>query len=142
MVVAYRDPVDQQRYLSDLANPNLGCPFCDPDEFLVETVGTMHVIANKYPYKVWESHEVLGHYMVVPVRHTLKPLDWTDEERADWWKIGVEYEVEGWSRYTRAPASPTRTVGHHHTHLIKVGNRVPLTDAPFIQALANQRLDG
>jgi diadenosine tetraphosphate (Ap4A) HIT family hydrolase len=112
----------QQRKKSD------GCPFCDPTEIdyrLIEQTDHAYVIPNKTPYDVWEHHKVLEHLLVIPKRHVGHLGELDDSELVDVMRLISRYEAAGYSVYARGIASPRRSVGHQHTHLIKIDQKSP-----------------
>lgn len=115
----------QRAYIASRAVASDGCPFCDAangGERPVLWHDTMLVLANRFPYAVWDSALVEDHLMVVPARHTLSLKDFTDDEMADFVALTTQYESDGYSVYTRSQGNKGRSVGHLHTHLIKTGD--------------------
>lgn len=106
--LAYRDHMK--------ANSAGECDFCRTNQ---PHDGMMRIIANDFPYAVWESREVVDHLMLVPKRHVLTFSEFTLEEKIEYFTRIEEYEALGYSCYTRAQTNPTRSVAHLHTHLLK-----------------------
>lgn len=105
-----------------------GCPFCDPAEIdyrLIERSEHGYVIPNKVKYDVWEHHKVLEHLMVIPQRHVASLSELNDQELLDLARLTSKYEAAGYSVYARAPSNGNRSVGHQHTHLIKIDSKSP-----------------
>lgn len=110
-----------------------GCPFCQLDDpvlnplprRMVQQTDHMYVTNAMYPYDFWEYMPVTEHLMVFPVRHVTSMRDLTAAERKDFVDIICEYESTGYSVYSRAPSNVARSVGHIHTHLIKMTNQPP-----------------
>jgi diadenosine tetraphosphate (Ap4A) HIT family hydrolase len=82
--------------------------------------GLSYVIPAQTAYEIWEFHAVLDHLMVIPKRHVNRLADLTDEERIDLMRVMGRYEAQGYSVYARAPQNTRRSIGHQHTHLIKI----------------------
>jgi len=47
-----------------------------------------------------------------------------EEEAKEFFRLVTDYEADGYSLYSRAPANTSRTVSHHHAHLIKLATDV------------------
>lgn len=110
-----------------------GCPFCNlkdtelnpiPRKILQETTH-MVVMGNMFPYQIWEHHDVLEHYMIVPKRHVGSLKELTPAERTEIMDLFSEYEARGYNIYTRATESKVRTLAHIHVHLIKIDHKKP-----------------
>jgi diadenosine tetraphosphate (Ap4A) HIT family hydrolase len=105
-----------------------GCPFCDPAEIdyrLIEQTDHAYLIPNETPYDVWEHHKVLEHLMVIPKRHVPHLGELEDAELLDVMRLIAKYEAAGYNVYARGISSPRRSVGHQHTHLIKIDQKMP-----------------
>jgi diadenosine tetraphosphate (Ap4A) HIT family hydrolase len=105
-----------------------GCPFCEPDNHLlnphprkrIEETAHMQVVTNSFPYDVWEQVPVKEHLMLIPRRHVAALAELTADERHEYMDLVCAYEAKGYSVYTRAPRNAIRTVAHLHTHLIRL----------------------
>ena len=61
--------------------------------------------------------------MVIPKDHRDTLINFTDEEAAEWTRVCARYEEKGYSLYTRSQDNITRSIIHHHTHLIRLGKK-------------------
>lgn len=115
----------KQKLTSD-TQKNL-CTFCHDDVMesrIVEELPHALVIRNRTRYDVWEGHSVLEHYLVIPKAcvGSLNELP-DDAARLEIMNIIAVYEQRGYNIYARAVGSPSRSVRHQHTHLIKFCER-------------------
>lgn len=103
------------------AKPVDGCVFCDTNE-LAHPIdrGSMWVVENRFAYDTWDGCRVTGHLMVIPKRHVYSTNQLADNEKLEYLALLSEYEDQGYSVYSRAMTSATRTVDHLHTHLIQL----------------------
>lgn len=103
------------------------CPFCDiamkQPESLVKDGKYTQIIKNGFAYSVWEGCRVLDHLMIIPTKHRHVLADLTHQEKNEWIDTCATYEEKGYSLYTRSPDSITKSIGHHHTHFIKLESK-------------------
>lgn len=102
------------------------CPFCAIDRGhvqYVEETKYLKVIRNRIPYSIWDSQGVIDHLMIIPKKHTDKLGDLHDKARVEYIGLIDKYESKGYNLYARAPASKTKSVTHHHTHLIQLDHK-------------------
>jgi len=85
--------------------------------------GEFVVIKNRFQYAVWDGCKVLDHLMVVPKRHVGGLGELTAQEKTEYVDLLAEYEARGYSFYSRAVHSATRSIIHLHTHLIKLDSK-------------------
>lgn len=123
-MLSHRDPETQKAYDEYQAAYGGECVFCDAAEREHNAPVAIHehfgIIPNRFPYSVWDTLPVASHYMIVPHRHITHFTEFTVEEAKEFFRIVTDYEADGFSMYSRAPANTSRTVRHHHTHLIKL----------------------
>jgi diadenosine tetraphosphate (Ap4A) HIT family hydrolase len=98
------------------------CGFCrgDRQSRIVHENKTMFVIPNRVSYDMFEGRKVTDHVMVIPKRHHEDIQSFNDQEKIDAMAIIGDYEARGYNLYARGVGSPTRSVKHQHTHLIKL----------------------
>lgn len=97
------------------------CAFCDiANEHIVAENDTMFVIPNRVSYDMFEGRRVVDHVMVIPKLHRESTAEFTAAERSDVMLLIGEYESKGYNVYMRGVDSPSRSVKHQHTHLIKL----------------------
>lgn len=115
------------------------CPFC----LIVESGGeivaeneTMFIIPNRVSYDMFEGRRVADHLMVIPKAHRRSFADFTERERNDAMLLIGKYETEGYNVYARGVDSPSRSVEHQHTHLIKLQDKsskvIVFTKKPYV----------
>lgn len=104
-----------------------GCTFCKEvgRSRVLRENDTMFIIANRVAYDIFEDLRVLDHLMVIPKRHVESLQDFTEKEKLDHMAIAGEYEMQGYSIYSRGVGSVNRSVKHQHTHLIKLADKKP-----------------
>ncbi len=123
-----RSRKSQKKYnlYKKIATPVDGCVFCDPKEML-DPIDRTHfrIIGNRFMYDTWDGCTVTDHLMVLPKRHVHSLKEFAQDEQAEYLAILAEYEDRGYSVYSRAMTSATRTVDHLHTHLIQL-NSTPI----------------
>ena len=86
----------------------------------------MNVVPNRVSYDVFEGRRVVDHLLIIPKRHVETIKNFTKQEKLDMVDIAGAYESKGYNVYARGVGSLTRSVGHQHTHLIKIKNdRMP-----------------
>lgn len=101
------------------------CQFCSiPDSERVKEYDGFIVIRNKFGYDIFDMREVEDHLMVIPKKHTDRLDVLSQDERAEFLNILIDYESKGYNVYFREPGSIIKTVDHHHTHLLKLGKRL------------------
>jgi ATP adenylyltransferase len=83
----------------------------------------MRVMANKYPYEYWDGRNVVEHLLLAPKRHILTLSELNNDEKIEAINLMAEYEANGYSVYWRSQTNESRSVPHHHTHLLKLNNR-------------------
>lgn len=81
---------------------------------------TMFVIPNRVSYDMFEGRRVIDHVMVIPKEHHESFAVFNDQEKIDAMTIIADYESRGYNVYARGVGSPSRSVKHQHTHLIKL----------------------
>lgn len=99
------------------------CPLCDDiaNRVVVQSLPTLNVVENDFPYYIYSGKEVQSHLMMAPKRHIASFSDFTTEEQSDYWKTLHQYSIAGYDAVTTAADSPRRTVPQHlHTHLLRV----------------------
>ena len=103
------------------------CAFCavasgprgDKSHEVIQAGEYSLVIANLFPYDVWEHMDVENHLLIIPKRHVTTMDELTPDERQEMMDLFCKYESAGYNLYARAPQSTARTIAHIHTHLIK-----------------------
>ncbi|MFW5719807.1 MAG: hypothetical protein ACOCXT_02145 [Candidatus Dojkabacteria bacterium] len=101
------------------------CPFCNPtSEQVLKAHTHFNIIVNWFKYDVWDDSHVEEQYMIVPKRHVCSFSEFTEEEKKEHMKLVTEYEEKGFSIYTRGANVTTRSVGHHHTHVIRTSGKL------------------
>lgn len=98
------------------------CSFCasyeqDAEQILRHTEYFL-IFKNIFPYDTFDTLHVDEHLMIIPKRHLLTFSEFTDEESREFMKLATEYEEQGFSLYSRSSINATRSVRHHHAHLI------------------------
>ncbi len=97
---------------------------------------TMYVLKNRVMYDIFDGRRVEDHLLVMPLLHKSRIADFTDEERLELTTIVSKYEALGYNFYGRGVDSPTRSVKHQHTHLIKLAPTKPkyiiVVNKPYI----------
>lgn len=103
------------------------CAFCTSAQEEPALAGneTMYVIANRTSYDIFEGYRVAEHLMIIPKAHRASLAEFTENEMIDFMRLAGEYEAKGYSVYARGVDSPTRSVAHQHTHLIKLTGKAP-----------------
>lgn len=81
---------------------------------------TMYVVKNRVQYDMFEGRRVEDHLLVMPKTHKESTAEFTSDEGKELLAIIAEYEAKGYGFYGRGVGSPTRSVKHQHTHLIKL----------------------
>lgn len=123
-----RSRVMQKKYLEYLdSTKKADCVFCaipeeEPGSIIKENEHTF-VVKNRFGYTVWDGCEVLEHLMIIPKVHRDVLESFTKKESDEWVRVCAEYERKGYSLYTRSLDNITRSILHHHTHFIRLGNR-------------------
>lgn len=104
----------------EITQTDKSCPFCERKDIgeIIETGAHLLVVENIIPYDVFEGGPVEKHYMVIPKEHRESLSQFTDKERREYVELLAKYELKGFNSYTRAVISKTRSVAHHHTHLL------------------------
>lgn len=99
-----------------------GCTFCrdETQSRVVHENKTMFVIPNRVSYDMFEGRKVTDHVMVIPKLHHESFTAFSDQEKVDAMTIIADYESRGYNVYARGVGSPSRSVKHQHTHLIKM----------------------
>lgn len=115
------------------------CPFCsvaERGERIVAENDTMFAIPNRTSYDMFEGRRVTDHIMVIPKAHRKGFGDFTEQERNDAMLLIGQYETEGYNVYARGVDSPSRSVEHQHTHLIKLQDKaskvIVFTKKPYV----------
>jgi diadenosine tetraphosphate (Ap4A) HIT family hydrolase len=98
------------------------CTFCrdETQGRVVYENTTMFVIPNRVSYDMFEGRKVTDHVMVIPKLHHESFSAFNDQEKIDVMTIIADYESRGYNVYARGVGSPSRSVKHQHTHLIKL----------------------
>ena len=120
-----RNRREQIKYKIDRNNLKNACPFC-PNKNLnrvIEEHGELSVIENIHPYSLWEMRSVNKHFLVIPNRHIKSFSNYSKQEMSDFAHIITKYESVGFNIYTRSLSSQSKSVKHHHTHLIKLNSK-------------------
>lgn len=116
--------IEYARYLAE--RPDTGCVFCvldsDDPSFVAEHAG-FWIIKNLFPYALWDDRPVTEHLMIVPKRHIISLAEFDADERYEYMDLIGDYEQRGYSIYSRTDLSPTRSVPHQHTHLIRISDQ-------------------
>jgi diadenosine tetraphosphate (Ap4A) HIT family hydrolase len=101
------------------------CPFCDESQRKNAVRETEHayVMPNRVSYDHWESRDVIDHLMVIPKQHVKSFAELSDAAKIEIMSLIGEYEAGDYNVYARARTSPTRSVAHQHTHLIRTAVR-------------------
>lgn len=110
---------------ADRSKPD--CTLC-PDRNVGKVLyqgNTMYVLKNRVMYDMFDGRRVEDHLLVMPLLHKSRTADFTDEEQLELLAIVGEYEAKGYNFYGRGVDSPTRSVKHQHTHLIKLAAKKP-----------------
>ncbi len=81
------------------------------------------MIENIFPYDIWDGHNVEGHLLIIPKKHTDTLSSLSKQARMNLIDAIASYEADGYSVYARAPSNKTKSIVHQHTHLIKVGQK-------------------
>lgn len=98
------------------------CAFCTTaqQENVLAENETMYVIKNRVAYDLFEGYRVSEHVMVIPRQHRLSMREFNEQEKIDFFNLAAVYETEGFCVFARGLNSPSRSVDHQHTHLIKI----------------------
>jgi diadenosine tetraphosphate (Ap4A) HIT family hydrolase len=126
-MTALRSHKHERQYKDYRKRETDSCPFCDvtpKSNSYVEETATFLVVRNNFPYTLWEGQGVDMHLMVVPKEHTNTLSDLSDAQSKEYLELLQKYEENGYNLYMRSLDSTTRTVAHHHTHLIKTDNKM------------------
>ena len=103
------------------------CPFCaikkGHEQFVSESKHFM-TIRNRTPYSLWDNQGVTEHLMLIPKQHVYSLDDINDEGALEFTRLIAKYEASGYNIYARSTDSVNRSVGHHHTHLMKYDGRI------------------
>ena len=122
--MTYRLPDVQKAYDKYLSSLGDQCNFCIPTEedrnSQVEITDHFKVISNLFPYHTWDMQIVHDHLLIVPLRHVTQFTEFSPSEAAEFLGLVAKYEADGYSMYSRAASNATRTIPHHHTHLLKL----------------------
>ncbi len=62
--------------------------------------------------------------MLIPKKHTDNLAALLPEERAEFIDLVIDYESKGYNLYLREPKNSVKSVDHHHTYLLKLGDKV------------------
>lgn len=110
--------------------PKGTCEFCELTKTHTQTreeYNYFWVIANIFPYDLWDGAGVQDHLMIIPKRHVDTISHFNTKEQSEYIKIIGEYESRGYSIYARARGSSVKSVVHQHTHLISIDNKIRKT---------------
>jgi len=117
----------QQKAYDRYRGPLTDCQFCELSPAIDHVKSERElfwVIANLFPYHVWDGSKALDHLLLIPKRHVDSVAHFTHEEKLEYVEILGEYEQLGYSNYARAPHNKRKSVTHQHTHLIEVGKTI------------------
>jgi hypothetical protein len=98
------------------------CQFCDlpaDEPGILNATKHFIVLKNTFAYSLWEHMDVQEHLLLLPKRHIATLRELTTPEKIEYAELCGQYEDSGYSLYTRATDSKTKSVVHQHTHLIK-----------------------
>lgn len=102
------------------------CRFCTISaghtEF-IEGSKYFKVITNRFKYSYWDEQDVEHQVMLVPKIHTESISKLPLAAATEFLKYIGKYESEGYSIWARATQSPTKTISHQHTHMIKTNGK-------------------
>lgn len=117
-------------------HPDSGeCKFCKiPEEKIIKKIGSFFVIKNKFSYDIFDMCRVLDHLMILPTNHIDNLMTLSEKQRLEFLDLVDDYEKKGYNVFFRAPNSLVRSVDHHHTHLLKLGeeiNHLEFTRKPY-----------
>ena len=118
---------DQKRYHRHSKHVTSGCDFCAfkiSDDQVIREFTYFWLVYNRFPYGVWDSLGVDEHLMIIPKRHVDAIHHFTPEEGREYLELLGRYEATGYSIYSRATKSKSRTITHQHTHLMKLDDRI------------------
>lgn len=104
------------------------CNFCETvtTDQIIDSTETFIVIANRVAYDYFEGVPTTGeHYLIVPKRHVVKFIDFTEAERKEMFALLSKYEDKGFNVYARSTQNIHRSQEHQHTHLIKLSEKEP-----------------
>lgn len=119
---------------------NNHCEFCtlQASSHLVET-DSFVVIRNIFPYSLWDNQGVADHLLIVPRIHIFSAGELHQNALTELHRLIATYEREGYNIYLRSATSSAKTVGHQHTHLIKLDNKIRrlifLSRKPYIRLI-------
>ena len=120
---AYRSRRAQKTYdrhiKTEVADTCVFCSVKAGDDQLIRQTASFNILANIFPYSIWDGQTVLDHLLVSPKAHTDSLSHLTDEQKVEYVNILQTYETQGYNVYARAPHSPIKSIVHQHTHLIK-----------------------
>ena len=120
--MATRSRKEENKYTRHRKRKKLSskCPFCNiPEHEVVRETKSFKIVIVLLKYSSWDRQPVESHLMVIPKKHTDKIGELTKSEAVEFIDIIGSYESQGYNTYFRAPATKTKTIAHHHTHLIK-----------------------
>lgn len=104
---------------------NAPCPLCEDiaNRYVEFSTDTMLVMANDYPYYMFDGMTVNKHTMLVPRRHVSSLSQLDKKEQSEYWKLYLKLSDMGYNTMTRPTGNHRRSVqGHVHTHLIKLND--------------------
>lgn len=125
-MTATRSTQEEKRYKRYLKHHDGICPFCESASqtpALTEESTNFLVVKNSFPYSIWDGQSVKEHLMVVPRKHTDSLAGLSLQQSKEYLDILRKYEESGYNIYTRSLNSTTRSITHHHTHLIKTNHK-------------------
>lgn len=104
---------------------NGDCQFCNfPSEQIIWQSDSFLIVRNKFSYEVFDMCAVEDHLMLIPKKHTDNLSALLSAERVEFIDILTDYESKEYNVYFREPKSSVKSVDHHHTHLLKLGDRI------------------
>lgn len=105
---------------------NDACRFCSilpgSDEHIFEG-DHFRLITNLFKYSVWDEQPVLDQIMLIPKKHVDSIKKLPVEAAVEFLELLGDYESRGYSIWARNSRSPTKTITHQHTHLIKTSGK-------------------
>ena len=125
-MTATRSSQEEISYRKARKSAPQNCPFCEvrvSSDSYVDQSDNFFIIKNNFPYSLWEAQGVDDHLMVIPKKHILSLKELSPEQSKEYVDILKKYEDQNYNVYLRSINSSTRSVLHHHTHLLKTDNK-------------------
>lgn len=108
------------------SNKPSGCVFCaftPSHEQILRETDNFWISTNIFPYSIWENLTVQEHLMIVPKKHVESIGQFTAKQMKEYVDLVAEYDIDGYSTYTRSSSNVSKSVAHQHTHLLKLGDK-------------------